>query len=405
MKTCIYCGLEKSDEEFSDEHIWPDALGGDFLPHDVWRTDEVCGRCNSISGVFVDGAFIRSWVGYAERAHGAIEYLAGHGKPAAMPLNYLGQLQNIPVPEGHIAEYWAGPCGANIVHIHPDSGDPQWESYGGGDPRAKKNEAGRAYMALTSENRFWILVSLVSFKQHFSRAQRFVVNMEVPVGWPFHEPDPSDPVQAEDLKTIEAVQDAARKGVRLLNRMVITRDVGTRMLVKLALGAGYKLLGADFLETDYALHLRAGLREGNPEKRRLIPVRGSGFLAESGFAALSSILSWPGGWVLMIHNLQGQLALNVVAPSGRSMTVLVSDDRALVATLGATYDEGVVWITVPPAEEAVGPIPLPDYLAHQTSTISLPALARLGAKRGDAATLPPCCEATPAEEMGDGGGT
>jgi len=74
MKTCIYCAMKNADDEFSDEHIWPDALGGDFLPADVWRTNDVCRRCNSLSGVFVDGAFIRSWLGNAERSSGARDH-------------------------------------------------------------------------------------------------------------------------------------------------------------------------------------------------------------------------------------------------------------------------------------------------------------------------------------------
>jgi HNH endonuclease/integrase-like protein len=92
MKTCIYCDQEKADDEFSDEHIWPDALGGDFLPPETWRTDDVCRRCNSLSGVFVDGSFIRSWIGNAERATGARDYL----KPTltaplgVLPLDYMG---------------------------------------------------------------------------------------------------------------------------------------------------------------------------------------------------------------------------------------------------------------------------------------------------------------------------
>ena|ERR1700730_6272593 len=62
MKKCIYCGRDKPLVDFSDEHIWPDALGGDFL-EPFWRTEDVCGRCNNLSGVFVDGAFIKSVFG------------------------------------------------------------------------------------------------------------------------------------------------------------------------------------------------------------------------------------------------------------------------------------------------------------------------------------------------------
>jgi hypothetical protein len=69
MKTCIYCGEEKNTDEFSAEHIWPDALGGDDLP-DFWRTDDVCQKCNNLSGLYVDGAFVKGWAGGAERATG-----------------------------------------------------------------------------------------------------------------------------------------------------------------------------------------------------------------------------------------------------------------------------------------------------------------------------------------------
>jgi hypothetical protein len=136
VKTCLYCGLEKSNDAFSDEHIWPDALGGDHLPL-LWRTDEVCVNCNSMSGVFVDGSFTKSWVGAAERATGAGEYLSPNQPSAGvLLLDYIGPLPDVPTRQGEIAEYWCGPCGANIIHIRPDDSDEHWKSYAGGDPRA-----------------------------------------------------------------------------------------------------------------------------------------------------------------------------------------------------------------------------------------------------------------------------
>jgi hypothetical protein len=53
-----------------------------------------------------------------------------------------------------IGEFWAGPCGANILHIRPADSDDHWASYAGGDTRANKLTAGRAYMALTSGKSF-----------------------------------------------------------------------------------------------------------------------------------------------------------------------------------------------------------------------------------------------------------
>ncbi len=390
MKICIYCGCEKPDEEFSDEHIWPDALGGDFLPRDVWRTDDVCQKCNSISGLFVDGAFIRSWIGQAERSSDSHEYLAGRGKPAAIPLHYLGPIMDVPLPAGHVADFWVGPCGANIVHIRPDDGDEQWTTYAGGDPRGKKSKAGRAYMAFTSEDDFWIAVSLLSFHRHFGRAERFVVNMEIPANWPFKEPNRSDAVQAEDMKVVDAVTGASRAGKQIHLQPLISLDVSNRMLAKLGLAVGYKLLGASFLETEHGKNLRAGMREANFEKRQDIAVRGSGLFGQAGLEAAKDVLAWPGGWVLLVSVVQDSLFLGVVVPSGKSMTVLISDEAALVATVDPKYKDGAIWVTVPAAGEAAGPVLLPEYLAHQTGVSALPVLTTLASKRGDRTNLPPC---------------
>lgn len=300
MKVCIYCGCAKPDGEFSDEHIWPDALGGDFLQRDVWRTDEVCQKCNSMSGVFIDGAFIRSWMGQAERSSDYHEYLAGRGKPAAIPLHYLGQIIDVPLPAGHMADFWAGPCGASIVHIRPDDGDAQWATYAGGDPRAKKSKAGRAYMALTSDHEFWIAVSLLSFHHQFGRAERFVVNMDIPAGWPFKEPDRSDPVQSEDMKAVDSLTGASRTGKEIHLQQVISVDTGNRMLAKLGLAVGYKLLGAAFLETENGENLRRGMREAKFEKRQGLTVHGSGLFGQSGLEAVQDVLAWRGGWATLV---------------------------------------------------------------------------------------------------------
>lgn len=92
----------------------------------------------------------------------------------------------------------------------------------------------------------------------------------------------------------------------------------------------------------------------------------------------------------MINIVDGKLCLNTISPAGHSMTVLISDDQGLVATLKPEYADGMIWITVPAAREAVGPIPLPEYLGHQTGITLLPPLVALASKRGDIKKLPPC---------------
>ena len=252
--------------------------------------------------------------------------------------------------------------------------------------------AGRAYIALTSEEPFWIVVSLASFKAHFDRAERFVVNMDVPTQWSgsFKNPDANDLAQASDMNVVTAVIAAGRNDNWIKATPVIRPDVGNRLLAKLALAIGYKFLGAPFLTTDYARHLRKGFREADSEKRRQIPVRGTGYLHELGLGGAEKVLSWPGGWVLLLNVINRLLCLSVISPSGRAMNVLVCDQPALVAGLDAAYRDGAVWVTIPALGEAVGPVPLPTYLAHQTNTSLFPELEKLAGKRIDSATLPPC---------------
>ena len=392
MKSCICCGRRKPDEEYSDEHIWPDALGGDYLPS-LWRTDDVCQQCNCLSGLYVDGAFIKSWAGAAERSMGAREYLnrTGLGN-AVLPLDFLGCLPEMPVSDDEVAEYWAGPCGANIVHIRPADKDDHWSAYAGGDPRARKLAAGRAYLALTSEHPFWIAVSLNSFKAHFRKAQRFVTNAAVPQEWSnlLQEPDPNDPVQARDLEVMAAVQNAAEPGQPpLLCRTTTKLDLGTRLLAKLALAMGYKVFGNAFCGTNYASSLRHGLWERDPDARKVIPVYGSGYLNDNVRFDLGP-LCWPGGWVLLLKETGAGLCLSVFTPSGRAIHVLVSNDPGVLGTLDPMYKEGGVWLTVPACGTGLGPIWLPDYLAHRLGTISHPELAALASKRSSPAQLPPC---------------
>jgi HNH endonuclease len=319
VRTCIYCGLDKPDDTFSDEHIWPDALGGDFLPS-LWRTDDVCQNCNNMSGVFVDGSFIKSWLGSAERATGAREYLSLSGpRVGVLPLDYMGPLPDVRTAADEVAEFWAGPCGANIVHVRPSDKEAHWTSYAGGDPRAKKSNAGRAYIALTSENPFWIVVSLASFKAHFKKAECFVVNMDVPQAWSssFKTVDRQNPIQSSDMPAVDAVVSAGRNGTMVRASLVIQLDVGTRFLSKLGLAIGYKLLGAAFLQTNYAQNLRRGFREADANKRKQIPIRGTSFLQQQSLGGAEKTLCWPGGWVLLLKITDQSLMLTVVSPSGK----------------------------------------------------------------------------------------
>lgn len=391
-RACIYCGEDKLESEFSDEHIWPSGLGGSQLEH-FWRTDAVCGRCNNASGVYVDGAFIRSWFGNAERATGARDYLSPTNPVAgALPLDYMGRLADAPTRAGHIAEYWVGPCGANIVHVHPEEGDEDWGAYAGGNPRQKKSTAGRAYLLFTSQEPYWILATLAAFKAHFTKAKRIVVNAELTPALKqrFFEVDWQDADQAADKPIVDYVRAASRKDETIRASLQIPLNLGVRFMAKVALAIGFKVFGDAFLATDYARDLRQGFREANDRKRGALPVKGASYLSTPEDANAISALAWPGGWLLSLHRGSEGLTLSVISPSGRLMTIVITADAALLDTLPADYDVGRAWLTIPPLGLAEGPFPLDAYVAHVGGGASYPPLQALADKGIDPATLPPC---------------
>jgi hypothetical protein len=384
--------------DFSDEHIWPDALGGDHLPP-FWRTDSVCRTCNSTSGVFVDGAFIRGWAGSAERGSGAREYmsLTDPGR-TVLPLDHLGRLSEAATKVGEVADWWAGPCGAHIVHFRPAETEDLWRTYLGGDPRAKKSRAGRAYIALASGEPFWVVAALASFLKHFKRAARYVVTPGLPAEWTdFKQVDRSDPDQAADLLIVDSLNEAAEAGRMVPAQLVIQVDAGNRLLAKLGLAVGCKLFGADFGEHEQGAMLRHYFREAKAEQRATIPLRGTGYFGDTAASPLD-VLTWAGGWVLILQVIDGTLSLAIITPSGRRMAVMITDDPSLVGMLEADYDEGIAWITIPSLGRALGPLPLPEYLAHVTRSIPNPELSAVEAARIDPSKLPPCREEEVANE-------
>lgn len=117
MHTCIYCNQDKEDDQFSLEHIFPDSIGGN-LCSDLFKTHDVCQRCNSISGQFVDGAFIRNWFVKNDDALSARQYLNLESDESIEPLVYMGMVENLPLEKDEVCEMWLGPCGARVYHFH-----------------------------------------------------------------------------------------------------------------------------------------------------------------------------------------------------------------------------------------------------------------------------------------------
>jgi hypothetical protein len=340
----------------------------------------------------VDGAFIKSFYISGERSVDVLDYLDPDKPSGILPLNYLGTVQNIPTRADELADFWICAPGANIVHFRKASEENTWDSYAGGDPRhqSKRSKAGRVVVALTSAEPYWILTALSSVKHHFAKADKFVINLELPSNAKhFREIDQSDPFQASDMRFFREMEANRARGEKLHNRITVSLGADTRFLAKLALAIGYKLFGTRFLDAADGLNLRKAFREADGERRRQIPIRGSGYYSGVDLAGLNDTLRWPGGWVLLLIRHAHALVLSVQSPSGRPLVIQVTDDPALLEELDAEYRDGVIWVTVPSTARAVGPMSFPEFLAHQIGQSAHPGLRELEALRGQRGRLPP----------------
>jgi hypothetical protein len=131
-----------------------------------------------------------------------------------------------------------------------------------------------------------------------SSATRYIVNAGLPPEWKHLAIaiDRNDVQHANDLKVVEFVQNASRTGKYVRHNLNIPIEPDHRLLAKLALGIGYKVLASKFLTTEYASLLRQGMREKDHRNRAKIPIRGVGFLNAVSDKQFK-LLAFPGAWI------------------------------------------------------------------------------------------------------------
>lgn len=395
---CIYCWNEVPMAELTLEHIWPDALGGDNLPA-PFKTKKVCKKCNNLCGLFVDGAFIKSWSAQSSISTSCYHFLDPL-RPSAIPLIYVGIDTNFPTRDGEICERWLGPAGDHIFHIHQVD-DEKWYAYAGGDIlRRKKKDRGRAYIALTSKNPFWQVTALASFREHFKHAKRCVTNIryefdhsqETDLTLLIPQPDPDDKLQTEEL-------DYIRNRTNYTINITLNFQLGfdTRFLCKLALGIGGELLGEAFLETSYAKELRKGLWCKNYQDQKKLLVRGSPSFSSSKETneTLDSFVGIKHTWTLLLNIINNTLGLTIVSPDGKVQSILITDQLSLAQkTVLYRYEQGLCFILLPTRtlsskQGAFGPISLTDVINYNLGYHVHSELARVDKLRISLDKLPP----------------
>lgn len=388
LMMCIYCDGRRDDRQTSLEHIWPQSLGGACSP-ELFQSQNVCQTCNNLAGLWVDGAFLKSWF-ISHEAGGAARQYLDPAKPGVVPLVYMGEDQDFPNQSEEICERWIGPAGEHVYHVHLRD-DDRWYGYAGGDViRRRRRDPGRAYLILTSQNPYWVLTGLKSFIAHFSKGTRLFCLTKI-VGLPpeftsgFIAEESATSIEATEMEWIFARPDEKQHLMRLSLRL----DFSDRFLAKLSLGLGANLFGAAYCMSSYADELRKLLWSRLPSTDERPKVRGTNFWQEADLSQISKLTSLPGAWTILLQAAREGFALYLCTPGGRGMTMALSDDCSFwAAPEFQPYREGILYFAIPARQTFVGPIALPRYLAHKLGNFVEPTLAKLEAMKSDPALLP-----------------
>jgi len=251
---CLYCDKEKEGDEYSLEHIFPDALGGSLFS-EVFKTRRVCRGCNSISGLFIDGPFIKNIFSKINASKAYLSYV-DLTKPAAMPLEYMGILEIFVGEDNEVCEVWLGPHGGIIYHVRQKA-DDRYDTMIGGNPANNKKNNGWITIFAQNADSYWNTVLLMSCKNYFGKARRISGNIKAE--FYFHEPTVKESNTLSFLKSISGEE----------HKSIIPFQIGfeQRFLAKLALGLGYNLFGQAFLNSEYSQTLRNAMWEQDLQKR------------------------------------------------------------------------------------------------------------------------------------------
>lgn len=389
--TCIYCLGRRGDERMTLEHVWPQALGGGCAPP-LFQTPDVCEKCNNLAGLWVDGGFLKSPFITHERAVAARHFLDPRC-PGILPLNYVGIEEGFPAQEGELCERWSGPAGEHIYHVHAADHD-NWFGYAGGDfLRRKRSDVGRAYIGLTATHPYWVITAIQSFVAYLSPARLFLVT--ICEGLPDHltrglvPESMADPIETAELEWIR------NRPTGLRARMPLRIDFADRFLAKLALGLGHTVLGSEFSTSQYAEELRKLLWRRNPSEGGDSQVLGTDYWQAQQFAETSKLIALTGAWTILLLAVREGFSVSVCTPSGRLMTMAISNDFSLLPrSVLEVYHMGVLYFALPQRQMFIGPVELSRYLAHRNGSCPLPAITAVEAMRVDDSTIPPRNEAT-----------
>lgn len=378
MRQCLYCTQVKEESEFSEEHVLPQAVGGNLSPTNPFKTSHVCQRCNNLCGLFVDSGFIKNWFTQAGRTGDALRYLS-LDNDTILPFYYMGEMQELRFQD-KICELWLSPAGDRVYHFHQPY--PEVEHMPilvGPAPTIRRQiDYGFAFIVIASTNPQWIATTLRSFALQFENSDCYLANGPTPQGDLFSE----IPIELNDLRA---------SLVSIMNeehnvRMALTIGYESRFLAKLALGIGHIFLNPSFSESNDADLLRSMLWGRSREQRENAQVRGCGFLG-NGTHRLGEMLSWPTGHIIALLPIDGKLTLYAKFYNHQEAIVIIS--QSAEHWQGRVDGGGKLYAICPGLRKFKGPISIPEFISHQQGIAVDSGLFSLESEARNTPNLPP----------------
>jgi len=309
-----------------------------------------------LSGVYIDGPFIKSWLTQNNRALNAKKCL-NLKERCVLPLSYLGVSDDLNYEE-KICELWLGPTGDTIYHFHRAYPTDAHSSPMVGRPtylRQEDIDPGFVFLFIRSNNPEWHPAIVYSVIEHFSWSTLYLGNGPTPRGVPFSDIPPR---LNHLLKVLKSMQGKHHKV-----SLVVGVDYGNRFLAKVALGIGSILLRDSYNTSHLANLLRQFMWATSRKARSSVLIRGTGFLGKHS-ENLGEYLAWPGGHSVIILNIDNSLYLTTCFHEVQTATICISSEP--VHWQGIIDDAGVIYVISPGLQKYVGPKDLPTYLAHKT---------------------------------------
>lgn len=369
MPICIYCRLEKSETDFSLEHIIPQSLGGVSAP-DSFKTRHVCTKCNNNLGLFADASFEKNWF-VSQQLNENARLLFDPTSQSPLPLVCMGPCDLNPPSMGQdeICESWRGPLGEHIYWIRPNDEKLFW--YVGGNPRTTKSVESRAYFMLSEKTHKDFPLTWLSFKEAFSgrKVSKIMCTTVVgadPIAIGFAPPDQLDEARIAYFQARPTKSPNGNISLSLYTKYDL------RFLAKLAIGLSYILFGEESTKTPYSDELYKALWHKPGDELPLL--YGQEALGTERDPIFSKFASVKGGVCLIVTKVGSSIAMNLNLSPKLNWTLKIAESPSSIATFN---DFSLILF------RSVGKsiqLPLVNFISHQLGNSKHPELEEIASK-------------------------